>query len=317
MSERANSTPPVGYVWAPKLARIEDGVLFAAQLRESTARRPAPALRHQLRDIRVWRRPDRSLLEQFCRMAESGNLTRSVTAFAKKWGLFQLCEPHSLPAGHDGASCSARDTVEGYWKFAVGLNALLKLGKDISARRWSSISDWQEADRLLCGRYSAFPQLESLDLRFLTDSEPFTAYRTRYVGPSWPQGMDLKSAPSLKVDREKIAEGPPTLIPARTRYQTLIRRLVDVSGLVPRFHWNPEARSWAIDFDAEYRPSNLAAILAIQIMTEIAGGIMRKCRACPQFFCPKGRQVYCIECGKPAAHRAAQRALRERAKGKM
>ena len=98
-------------------------------------------------------------------------------------------------------------------------------------------------------------------------------------------------------------------IPARDRLQLLIERLVSISRLQPRLAWKDG--SWVIDFDA-LEGSNVVAILTLQLIAGIAHGALRKCRDCPRWFEPNGRQVYCAACGIRASWRAA--AKRSRAK---
>ena len=95
----------------------------------------------------------------------------------------------------------------------------------------------------------------------------------------------------------------------QSQFQILMRRLVLVSGLYPRFCWRRGA--WTIEFDS-VEGSNIAAILTTQLMARIAGGLMRKCRNCPRWFQPQGRQVYCRDCGKRASWRDSKRRLRAR-----
>ena len=95
---------------------------------------------------------------------------------------------------------------------------------------------------------------------------------------------------------------------ARSHFQTLMRRLTDVTHLRPRFCWS--GGSWAIDFDSERLP-NIPAILTIQLMAKIGGKAMRKCRDCPRWFTPIRRQVYCDLCGIHAAWRHAAARQRE------
>jgi hypothetical protein len=110
-------------------------------------------------------------------------------------------------------------------------------------------------------------------------------------GPDFPAWSALQ--------REAFLSSTPL---ARDHFQTLMRRLVEISGLVPRLNWKDGA--WAIDFDCE-GSSNLAAILTIQLMARVGGGAMKKCRSCPQWFQPRGRQVYCSACGIRASWRDA------------
>jgi len=96
---------------------------------------------------------------------------------------------------------------------------------------------------------------------------------------------------------------------ARTHFQQMMRVLVTVTELQPRFCWVRNA--WSIDFDC-HRGSNLGAILAIQLMAQIGGAAMKKCRNCPRWFQPQGRQLYCSSCGIRAAWRAATTRYRKR-----
>lgn len=96
---------------------------------------------------------------------------------------------------------------------------------------------------------------------------------------------------------------------ARLHFQILMRRLARVAGLTLRFYWND--RGWAIDFDCD-RGSNLAALMVVQLMARLGGPSMKKCRNCPRWFQPAGRQVYCSACGIRAAWRDA--AARHRAR---
>ena len=98
---------------------------------------------------------------------------------------------------------------------------------------------------------------------------------------------------------------------ARNSFQTLMRVLVTVSSVQPRFCWTGNA--WSIDFDCHHG-SNLPAILTVQLMAQIGGRAMKKCRNCTTWFEPRGRQVYCASCGLRAARRDAAAAWRRRQK---
>jgi hypothetical protein len=96
---------------------------------------------------------------------------------------------------------------------------------------------------------------------------------------------------------------------ARSEFQALMYRLIIVCRVQPRFNWNGSA--WAIDFDS-IGGSNLPAILAVQLMAQLGGKALRKCRTCPNWFQPNGRQVYCGKCGIQAAWRSAWQASEQR-----
>jgi len=83
-----------------------------------------------------------------------------------------------------------------------------------------------------------------------------------------------------------------------------------ICQLQPTLCWRKDR--WVIEFDTAWGTgSNVPAILVLQLMAEIGGNAMRKCRNCPQWFLPTGRQVYCT-CGIRAAWRDAERRERKR-----
>ena len=99
---------------------------------------------------------------------------------------------------------------------------------------------------------------------------------------------------------------------ARANFINLVDRLIFLSDLRPRLQWDKKTRSWAIDFDSFASPP-LAAALVLQLMSQVGGaGNIKRCADCPRWFTPKGRQVYCSDCGIRAAWRAAARKQRSK-----
>jgi hypothetical protein len=96
---------------------------------------------------------------------------------------------------------------------------------------------------------------------------------------------------------------------ARTEFMTMMRRLTLVSQVQPRLHW--DGQRWAIDFDS-FAGSNIAALLTVQLMAQVGGTAMKKCRSCPRWFQSNGRQAYCNACGIKAAWREAARKQRQK-----
>jgi hypothetical protein len=96
---------PVESVWAPRLARAENGRLHA----NTSA---------------LWlkKRAPLDLIDRFNRIAEAPHSRRleqskrvevAATSFASQWGLLQLCE-HGLPIGHTPGCNAAVDMIEHY-----------------------------------------------------------------------------------------------------------------------------------------------------------------------------------------------------------
>lgn len=251
---------PIGSVWAPRLERAENGRLHADT--------SAPWLK---------KRAPLDLLDRFIRIAEapasrrleeSKRVETAATRFASQWGLLQLCE-HGLPIGHAPGCNAAVDEIEHYKQFALCLEALRRIGLEISNAGTGDDIDWELADVILCG--PDFP----------------------------PRPKELRD-----LFRKYLKE-------SRAEFQTLMRLLVERCRLQPRFQWDGTA--WSIDFDCLHG-SNLAAILTVQLMSQLGGKAMRKCRECPRWFQPSGRQVYCKKCGIRPAWRAASRRQREKRK---
>jgi hypothetical protein len=104
--------------------------------------------------------------------------------------------------------------------------------------------------------------------------------------------------------RKAAAAIPGSSPAARSEFQRLVLTLIRVCRIQPGFRW--DKTGWSIDFDS-ILGSNLAAILALQLISQLGGKALRKCRACPRWFSPHGRQVYCKKCGIRAAWRSAWR----------
>jgi|SRR5579872_373010 len=254
--ERAASLP-MGSVHAPRFARLEKGVMYAASGAWVTRRAPRDLLH---RFIQIAEAPKTRRLD------EGERVERAASGFASQWGLVGLCQ-HGLPAGHN-SSCKPVDTVEGHRQFALCLDALLRIGLSLNAGHCADDIDWEFVDFHLSG----------------PDFPPHTRARE-----FWP---------------------PSSLVLGRTHLQIMMQRLLTISWVQPRFNWS--SGGWAIDFDS-YHGSNLAAILVTQLMAALGGKAMRKCRDCPRWFTPAGRQVYCRVCGIRAAwrHAAAKKRARD------
>lgn len=242
--EIAKPSLPVGSIWAPRFERAENGRIYAGAPRA--------------------KRAPRDLLSRFCRIAEAEDGDATAISFARHWGTLGLCR-HGIPAGHSPACNDTADSTDGYRTFALCLDALLRIGRELNAGRTGDEWDWELADSILYG--SDFPPgdkaLRGIFRKYLRDS--------------------------------------------RIEFQAMMRRLTTIARLQPRLRWDDKA--WAIDFDC-FRGSNLPALLTVQLMAEVGGNLMRKCRACPRWFQPVGRQVYCSACGIRAAWRDAARRQR-------
>src|SRR5712692_5241087 len=113
-----HSTPPLGLIWAPKLARTEPGRLIPD--RQHRVKRPAPG----------------DLLDRYCRIAESPDTDAAARRFARSWGVAGLCDCHSLPIGHsERCKGDPADSVQAHKDFARCLESLRNIGLALGRRR--------------------------------------------------------------------------------------------------------------------------------------------------------------------------------------
>lgn len=109
---------------------------------------------------------------------------------------------------------------------------------------------------------------------------------------------------------------------ARPYLQVLIRELIQICRIRPRFWWNDKAGhdgSWQIDLDSEGSPiSNLPALIVLELLVVIADkdGFAICCN-CHRSYIPDRRpdptrRNYCKPCGRKVAVRDALRDLRAR-----
>ena len=223
------------------------------------------------------RRAPRNLLNRFISIADSANTEAAVVSFARQWGIIGLCK-HGLPILHDPACKKTSDTISAHHSFARLLEVLLRIGLELNKRRIADPVEWQLADDLL------------------VDDDP----ERQNKSPDWDSAVSFGSTLRLiSLNHLRFARG---------RFQNIMRRLATMVRLQPQLAWINGA--WSIDFNCS-RGSNLAAILTIQLMAAIGGHTMRKCRACPRWFTPIGRQVYCGRCGIRASWRDAKKRQRQ------
>jgi len=209
------------------------------------------------------------LLARFCAIAESANTDSSTVTFARKWGMLGLCR-HGLHFGH-------------------------KAGKHCRPRPFETSEHWMNFARALDCMHRV-----GLSLNRGTGGEDLDWEVADFilVGPDFPP-WDRSMRQAIQSD----------LVAARSHYMILMRRLIQICSLQPRFHWSENR--WNIDMDSRGL-SNLPAILATQLMMAVGGAKrMLKCSSCPRWFIPERNQrKYCSQCGIRAAWRDAAKRKR-------
>jgi hypothetical protein len=228
----------------------------------------------------------RGLLRLFLEACDSSD---GVVRFCKKWGVLRLCE-HGLPFMHgcklelfDSRRPNARrESIIAVRKFGSALNSLLRVGAELSQERWGTKEDWINADVIISG-------------------------------PEFPAPSILNPAKLAEMELQKqylITSG-------RLFLQTLMRRLIQICSIRPRFFWNNTTTSWQIDLDTEGALSNIPALVVLELMITIADKEgFAICSSCHVSYVPlrrpdPTRRNYCSKCGKKAAWRDAAREFRK------
>lgn len=245
------------------------------------------------------RRTPLDLLERFCRIADAPDTTRSVVAFARRWGLLGLCE-HGLPnAGcprhHREARSAEHEAREHpawlwwsgresflHWKaLALAFDSMLRIGLDLNRGRPGQSLDWQLAAIGLSGDLGE-----------------------GVLGDWWVEGIILPDPDEL------TRRTPKGLRSARDDYQTLMQWLIGLSHLRPQFE--PRGRNWNIELASPGSAGNLPAILTAQLLLRVGSSSKQtQCWECSRWFVPRRNQrKYCDRCGIHAAWRVAQRKRR-------
>ena len=236
----------------------------------------------------VRRKAAPDLLERFCRIAEAPDTNAAVVAFARRWGVLGLCE-HGLPYGH----------VRFFEPMFGG-----------SSRRLTILDPYQGTDPRSClPGAELFQHWKELAVRF------YSMLRVGFDLNRGKIGSDLdwelaSTDPDFLGWKEQVGYLS-SIEEARLQYAALVRRLIQMSQLEPRFHWRD--RVWNIDMDSSWMAySNLPAILTSQLMLRVSSAKTQiKCSECPRWFIPRRNQrKYCDSCGKRAAWRVSKRKLR-------
>jgi hypothetical protein len=215
----------------------------------------------------------------------------AIIRFCKRWGVLGLCE-HGIPASH--GSCVSRRAFHTEMVSGVsGIKASYGRESIASVRRFAGA-----LESLL--RIGA----EMSQGRRGAASEWANAEET-ICGPDFPM---WDPSPSTVNDLDI----------SRNFLQMLVRRLIEICRIVPRFFWNRDTKSWQIDLDSQGSGNNLPALLTIELIVTIADKDgFAICSSCHRAYIPARRpdptrRNYCPQCGLAAAQRDAAREYRRR-----
>lgn len=241
---------------------------------------------------RAKHRMKKGLLADFLNLTEGSD--RKVAAFCRKWGVFGLCQ-HGVPMMHGpnlhcpvGAHPTAREL-------------------ECSGRRYALVAESISDIKRFAGAFDAILRI---------GAEMAQGKNANKV--QWQAADGVINGSDFPVwTEEPIAPWNLSVYEARTYLMMLMRRLLHICNVKPRFLWNKEKESWQIDLDA-YGLSNLPGLLAVELMISVAGKDgFAVCSACGRSYIPKRRpdptrNNYCQKCGIRAAWRNASRKSREK-----
>lgn len=224
-------------------------------------------------------RTTRGLLSTFIEL--EGASDADVVRFCRRWGVLGLC-PHGLPSG--GHRCGEH----------------LADSQDPAIHKESIAGVMRFA-----GAFAALLRIAAeISQQRPGSVEDWEMANKVISGPDFPP-WDV----ALIVFHVDVA---------RLHLQILMRVLIHISNVQPRFFWNRSSSSWQIDMDAEGLVSNLPALLAIELMVTIADKDgFAVCSSCHRSYIPlrkpdPTRRNYCDKCGLKAAWRDAARERRRK-----
>jgi hypothetical protein len=211
--------------------------------------------------------------------------------FCRKWGVLGLCA-HGIPIGH--GACTGPEPI----------------GKRVlrGFPRYQFREPIDSVQKFASG-------LESL----LRIGAEMTQGRSGHVN-DWVHADDVISGPDFPPWKDDPAYLEALAHPsvARTNLQILIRRLIEICKIRPRFFWNEQTNSWQIDLDSDASTSNLPGLMVTELLISIADKDgLAICSSCHFSYIPERRpdptrRNYCPTCRGSADARDASRAYRER-----
>jgi hypothetical protein len=226
----------------------------------------------------------RGLLRELLAAAES---PEGIVRFCRRWGVLPLCE-HGIPARHGCAIQPWRTEIIDGIEIAYGRQAIA----------------WAQ---------TFATALESV-LRIGVEMSAGRPGRS----DDWDTANRIISGPDFGTWQEHPSKLGIEV--ARLHLQILLRRLIEICDIRPRFFWNKATQSWQIDLDSDLNANNIPALLVIELIVTIADKDgFAICSSCHKAYIPTrrpdpSRRNYCQKCGTSAAQRDAAREYRKRKK---
>ena len=232
-------------------------------------------------------RPDAPMLNEFVQLGQADS--DAILAFAKRWGVLRVCEEHLLPQGHESVSrvtsaCSTLGGMDGEWYHG-----------------YEPVYVWQ----LLARQARAL-----LDIASAVHQGKVASHE------DWSPIFENPVVCELPAIDETPRRQATSLRDERARVRSVVNEWLYTGGVVPALEWRRETP------DVELQSNGLFGALAIQLLMAI--GRTEKlfiCTSCGVPYVPKrrparGRRHYCENCGRRAAVRDANAALRRRRRDK-
>jgi len=228
-----------------------------------------------------------------------------VLSFARRWGVLGLCEKHGLPCSHSQPPFGLNDRPP---CLPMLVTPVPPEGSDFQF--WEPVSEWFAWSRKAKALLSIAAQLNQGKRASLED---------------WNTVKDICDTGLGETAAEPYVQDLQT---ARRELASELDGWISIGQVRPRISWNRTPSGWRTSLDAVSTGPNLFGLLALYIVSEVAGtgkGIAI-CSSCTKSYRlgrrqnPKNRN-YCPKCrgdsGKQAARRDAARDFRRRQREKL
>lgn len=242
-----------------------------------------------------WTRPREGLLERFVDLAITENPDKAVAAYAKRWGVLEICE-HGLPRTHKpGHPQTMPSDVSGTTKYEQPEMGCLPLRYGKAARQlfpeyWEPLLAWQNVSRrarailniaahLRLGKHGALADWHVI----LGGNETLESWTTHGQFAKWDADDERGWGSRIRYERWELS-----------------RRLNDwleIGDVRPEMVWEPAAGP-----TLRIALRGLFGAIAMELVKAVARTeALAICSGCGQSFIPKrkpveGKRRYCEEC---------------------
>lgn len=218
--------------------------------------------------------PDRSMLNQFVQLSRDDTSAKEICDYARRWGVLGLCEKDWPTLHHPYCVSKAFKRGDTPW-YSEPL------------AKWRLFSRTAQAVVNTAAKLSLEKELTAEEFRAVLTQCGFSNLPSRLQDPSY----------------------------ARQFLAIIVELWLFAGGVRPRLSWDDEGHPY-VNMRAEF--PCMFGVLGCQLMLAVTNSSgLAVCSGCQQVYTPKriparGRNHYCLQCGRTVALRYAARKYRER-----